>query len=221
MKSMMRIAVYPASGLVLFLLSLVIILAIRGKLNAEVMQRLRIVGSAANRQQETDEDESVPTVATMRYFSSEELTDMLKEARTTKEKAEAEAAKLSQREKRVALLIKDLQKEKQELLKMRGEADVRLEELKKAEAEISKRTIEIEKAEAAGLRRSAAIHEAMDAKKAAAAIATLDLTQGAKLLSFIQEKKAARILQEMTPEGASALLSLVKKVSADTGKEND
>ena len=220
MKSMMKIAVYLASGLVLFVLSLVIILASRGGLNAEALQRLPIVGGATNTEQGTGEDEPVPTVATMRYFSSEELSDMLKEARTTKERAEAEAAKLSQREKRVALLIKDLQKEKQELLKMRGKVDVRLEELKKTEAEISRRTIEIEKAEAAGLQRSAAIHEAMDPKKAAAAIA-LDLTQGAKLLSFMQEKKAARILQEMTPEGASALLSLVKKVSADTGKEND
>jgi len=146
---------------------------------------------------------------------------MLKEAGKVAEKAKAETARVLERQARIGILMKDLQKEKDELLAMRGEIDAERARLKKEEVERNQRIIEIGRLEAAGLRKSAMIHEAMDPKKAAAAIATLDAEKGAKLLAFMQEKKAARILQEMKPEAASELLGLVKRVGVDTGKEND
>jgi len=219
MKSLLKIAVYPAWGVILFVLSLVIILAARGKLNAEGLRGVPFLGGAAEGRGSRGPGGSLPTVATMRSFSSEELSGMLKEARAAKQKVEAEAARLSQQEARIGMLLRDLAKEKEEILKIRAELDVKHGELKKAQAELDKRLIEADETEIAGLRRSAAIHEAMDPKKAAAAIAALEPTHAAKLLAFVQEKKAARILQEMTPQAASALLSLVKKVSVDTGEE--
>jgi len=221
MKSLMKTVVYPISGLVLFVLSLVMILAMKGKLNAESLSGLPIVGGAAQARGRGEGGTRVPTVATMRYFSSEELSGMLKEARAAKEKAETEAAELSQRHKRIEMLMAELGDEKEELLRLRGELNAEREELNKTESALAKRMIEVDEVQAGGLKRSAAIHEAMDPKKAAAAIAALDIKEGAKLLAFIQEKKAARILEEITPEAASKLLSLVERVKADTGGDND
>ena len=218
MKSVMKLIMYPVSGLVLFVLALVIILAAKGKLNAQGLKGIPVVGGEEASDQELDT--LMPRTA-LRFFGSDELSDMLKEARDVAHKAEDETARVLERQARIEILMKDLQKEKGELIGMRGDLDAEREKLKKEEAELSLRVIAVGKAEEAGLRRSALIHEAMDPKKAAAAIATLDAEKGAKLLAHMQEKKAARILQEMKPDAASELLSLVKTVGVGLGKEND
>lgn len=214
MKSMIKMALYPLSGVIVFVVALAIILATRGKLNAEGLQRLPGIGGDVDNQDNNAAE--LPTVATMRYLSSEELSEMLKEAMALKQKAEAERARLADRETRIQAYVKDLALEKQGILKMRAEVDAKRRELKKAEGELTDRINEVSSVELAGLRRSAAIHAAMDSKKAAAAIATLDGKHAAKLFSFMEEKKAARILQEMTPEAAAELLSLLKQVKANT-----
>lgn len=219
MKSVMKLIMYPVSGLVLFVLALAIILAAKGKLNAQGLKGIPVVGGEEASGQELDT--LMPRIPALRFFGSDELSDMLKEARDVAHKAEDETARVLERQARIEILMKDLQKEKGELIRLRGDLDAEREKLKKEEAELSLRVIAVGKAEEAGLRRSALIHEGMDPKKAAAAIATLDAEKGAKLLAHMQEKKAARILQEMKPDAASELLSLVKMVGAGLGKEND
>jgi flagellar motility protein MotE (MotC chaperone) len=201
MKSAVKMVMYPASGLVLFVISLCVILGAKKGAEADAAP--------------------VPTVGTMRYLSSEELSALLREARALKQKAEAGAALLAEQEARIGMLKKELQKEKEELLQMRKELDARHGEVGKAEKALSERFTLIEKVEMAGLQRSAAIHEAMDPKKAAAALAVLDQEQAAKILALAQEKKAARILQEMTPEAAAELLWQIKRVKADLENTND
>jgi len=216
MKGLLKLMIYPAAGLVAFVAALCIFLAVNGQLNASLLKGLPIVGGQADAPAEREEP--VETVSTMRYFTSEELTAMLKETDARKKMVEAEAGKFADREKRIEMMRNDLLKEKQELLKMRSELDLERSELKRADALLGERTMEVDALEAVGLRRSAAIHESMDPKKAAAAIATLQRPNAAKLLSYIDEKKAARILQELPPESASELLSLLRQVKANPEK---
>jgi len=220
MKKLLKLAIYPLSGVVVFFLALVVMLAMKGKLNAESLQRVALVGAKTDTDA-ADEPQEIPTVATMRYFSSEELSAMLKEARELKAKCEADRARLVKREERLKIFRQDLAKAKEELLAMRAELDRRRAELRKAEQALEKRVTLVKQTEAAGLRRSAMIHEAMDPKKAAAALAALDEQQAAKTLAFIQEKKAARILEEMKPEAASHLLALIQKVKSELEDTND
>lgn len=220
MKSVIKLIMYPVSGLVFFVLAFGIILAAKGRLNAQGLKGIPIVGSEEE-MSDQELETLMPRITALRFFDSAELSSMLKEARNVAQKAADETARVLDRQKRIEILMKDLQKEKDELLRMRGDLDADRAKLNEEEAGLSLRVIAIGKAEEAGLRRSALIHEAMEPKKAAAAIATLDAEKGAKLLAYIQEKKAARILQEMKPEAAAELLSLVKKVGVGLGKAND
>jgi len=213
MKGLLKMAVYPAAGLLAFVLALCIILATKGQLNASLLKKLPVVGKTPDNEPAAKE-EPVQTVSTMRYFTSEELAGMLREATALKQRTESDANAVAEREKRLEIMKADLQKERQELMNIRNQLDAARAGLKKSEDTLAEHTMEVEQLEAAGLRRSALIHESMDSKKAAAALAVLPQPNAAKLLSFMDEKKAARILQEMPPESASELLSLLKQVKA-------
>jgi flagellar motility protein MotE (MotC chaperone) len=210
MKKIIAYALYPALGLAVFVVVLAVLLASKGSLNRDSLKNVPLVGGGQKK-----EPESVPTVETMRYFSSEELTAMLREARELKQKADKESERVAKRQKRLEILRGDLQREKQELLSMRSDLEGRAAEVRAAAKALDERLLLVDRIEAAGLQRSASIHEAMDPKKTAAAISELDRDQAAKLLSFIEEKKAARILQEMEPKDSAELLSTVRRVGTE------
>jgi len=210
MKFPLKLIIYPAVGLLAFVLALCGFLAAKGKLNGSALKRVPLIGQTEVKKAEPAPP--VPTVSTMRYFSSEELTEMLKEARRLKERLAEEEANLAEREKRLDILKQDLQREKGELEKIRSDLAAQREEMKRSEASYGEKVAEIDHAEFAGLQRSAAIYEAMDSKKAAAAIGLLDRIQAAKLLSLMDEKKAARVLGEMQSRGAAELMALIKTV---------
>jgi len=216
MKKTLKIAIYPVSGLIVFVLALAVMLALKGDLDADVLRG--VPGAGKNT---PDDDGKIETVATMRYFSSEELTAMLKEARELKSKSEEQQAGLAQREQRLRICEQNIAKARLELLAMRSDLDSRKQDLRKAEKALESRVTLVDQAEAAGLRRSAMIHESMDPKKAAAALMALDADQAAGILAFVQEKKAARILQEMEPESASDLLTRIRKVKNAPENAND
>jgi len=210
MKPLLKLVIYPAVGLLAFVLALCGFLAMKGKLNASALKGLPLVGPADEKQAEPAPP--IPTLSTMRYFSSEELSDMLKETRENKKRLAEDEANLAERERRLDILKQDLQREKGELEKMRADLAAQREEMKRSEASYAEKVSEIAQAELAGLQRSATIYEAMDSKKAAAAIGMLERTQAAKLLSLMDEKKAARILGEMQSRGAAELMALIKTV---------
>ncbi|HUW30892.1 MAG TPA: hypothetical protein VM223_04715 [Planctomycetota bacterium] len=210
MKSLLKLVIYPAVGLITFVLALCVILAVNGKLNASTFKAVPLIGQSEATKQEPPPP--IPTVSTLRYFSSDELSDMLKETRRLKERLAEEEAKLADREKRLDILKADLQREKGELEQMRSDLALKREEMKQSEASYNEKVAEIQQVELAGLQRSATIYEAMDSKKAAAAIGLLDKTQAAKLLSLMDEKKAARVLGEMQSRGAAELMALIKTI---------
>jgi len=213
MKAIIGKLAYPAAGVGAFAVALVVILALTGRLGA-VLGRVPGIGGQTTAP-EPDQPKPVPTVSTLRFFSSEELASMLKEARELKQKAQGEVNRLADEERRLGMLRQELQKERDELVRMQNELDTQRGELKKKELSLGERLIVIDQAEAAGLRRSALIYEAMEGKKAAPAIGALDRPQAAKVLSFMDEKKAARVLQELQPEVAAELMSLLRQLKLD------
>ena len=213
MKSIPKMIIYPGAGLIVFALALCVILAMKGKLNSQALGGLALVG----KQEKPDEKPAEPlqTVSTMRYFSSEEISNMLKEAQQRKAQYEARLADVAEREKRLVMMREELTRERKAIDGMRAELDGRLNEVKQAESTYSASVAEVKQTEQAGLERSALIYAAMDSKKAAAAILMLEKTQAAKLLSFMDEKKAARVLGEMQPQAAAELMSTLKQVKAE------
>jgi len=218
MKSTLKIIIYPATGLIIFVLALCIILAMKGKLNADTFARLPLVGKP----EATREEKPAPpvqTVTTMRYFSSEEISDMLKETRALMLKNKEEEKMLLEREKRLDMVKQELALEKRAIRNMQTALDSKFEEMKKNEAALGDRVTEITQLELAGAQRSATIYEAMDSKKAASALTLLDKPQVAKLLSLMDEKKAAKIVGEMTPQAAAEVMSALKQVKATVEKK--
>lgn len=215
MKSILGIIIYPAAALIVFVLALCVILALKGKLNAQTFSGLPVVGTTPAAVEEKPSP-PVQTVSTLRYFSSEELSDMLKETRQRLARLKEESAAVAAREKQLVMTKEELQREKKELEQMRADLDAQRLEMKRAEIAYSESVAEIKQAELAGLERSALIYAAMDSKKAAAAMCLLDKTQAAKLLAFMDEKKAARVLGEMQPQAAAELMSMLKQVKAES-----
>jgi len=211
MKLLSGKAGYAAVAVVIFPVALAVMLAAKGKLN---VKDLPLIGDGQRGKPETE----IATIATMKHFSSEELSALLKEAERRNESLEAESRRLAEIEGRLAIYKQEIEREKQELLKIRSEIEQRHADVRKAERELALNVLQVEQAELAGLHRSAAIYESMEPAKAAAALALLDTGQAARLLSFIDEKRAARLIQEMPPEKAAELMNDVGRVRTTTGE---
>jgi len=212
MKILSGKAVYAAAAVAIFAVALAVMLVAGGGIN---VQDLPLIRDGRQAEAETE----IPTIATMRHFSSEELSALLKEAERRNEALEAEARRLAQTEGRLAIYKQEIEREKQELLKLRGEIEQTQGELSKAQRELAQKVSIVEQSEIEALRRSASIYESMEPARAAAALALLETAQAARLLSFIDEKRAARLVQEMAPEKAAELMKAVGRVVTAAGGE--
>jgi len=145
------------------------------------------------------------------------LEDLAKELRARMEEYERKSTRLEEREKRVVQAEQELQRRAKELETLRMELVGPLTRLKDAMAELDRKSVQVDKDEKVNLQRIAATFEKMDAVRGSGILAGMcannQVEDVVKILAYMSERGAGKVLAEMTDQAMAAkLTALWKKV---------
>ena len=162
----------------------------------------------------------IGAVETMRP-KEQQLQELVQEMRLKSREYRTKLRKLKDREKRLQIAQDLLTKEAQDLENLRLKLAARLPRLKEAKAELIQTRIRIDRAEADNLKRLAKTYEKMD-PAAGSEILTKMVTHeqeddAVKILYFMSERSAAKLLAEITDKDLAArLCEKMKKIEKES-----
>lgn len=138
------------------------------------------------------------------------LYDLIREVRQKARECEARQETLAAEEKRLALARQLVEKETQDLEKLRLQLAANVTQLKQAQADLEKTRLAIQASETANLKRTAAIYDKMDPAAASKIIEGMCTNQqeadAVKILHYMSERSVAKVLAEMTDKTLAARL---------------
>jgi flagellar motility protein MotE (MotC chaperone) len=129
-------------------------------------------------------------------------------------------ARLDEREKRLAMAEDVLRKEAQDLDNYRVQLVAPLTRVKEAQAELEKLQLKIAAEQKVNLKKTAAIYEKMESAAAANILKTMSDNRqeddAVKILHFMSERSAAKVLGELTDKALAARLTeKLKRISEE------
>jgi flagellar motility protein MotE (MotC chaperone) len=141
----------------------------------------------------------------------QQLDSLVKELRHKLEDCRRRQEELDQREGRLQLAQESLQKRSEELEAIQLKLVTPLTALKEAQADFKRQQVVVALQEKTNLKRTAAIYEKMDPAKCARILS--DMCSGsqeddaAKILHFMSERGAAKLMAEISDKGLAASLT--------------
>jgi len=169
------------------------------------------------------EGEAVPTVAELHPMPAIEISELIQNLHDA-QKAYAERRKeLDQQEERLRALQTDLQRERDLLDGLMGSLAARQTDVEARRKAFEAEVILAKAEERKRLTKLARIYEAQSPEAAAAELEALDKSAkgslAAKILSEMQEKKAAPIFDAMKPNAALALKEQISAIRYQVAEE--
>jgi len=146
---------------------------------------------------------------------AQQLDSLVRELRFKIEDYNRRERALLQRERRLEMTQKVLEQQVQEIDGLRIELTAAIGPLKDAQADLESTRIHVSRQEEEKFRRLAAIYDKMDAMQASQTIAEMcqssQIEDAVKLLLYMGERQAAKVLAEMPDKALAARLSLLMK----------
>jgi flagellar motility protein MotE (MotC chaperone) len=202
-------------GAAVFVTVVLGMLAAKGKLNAEGLAPLAeapLVGRLVPEPAPVEKDPDAEGVTGLRPFSSQEIAELMESLRTQETEYRSRIARLEERERHLKLLRDDVEAEKSVIDEQRVYLTDRSQELAERERALREELILVDRREEGALKKMASAYQAMDAANAAEVFKTLESETAVKLLSYMQERNVAKILENVDPQLAAQLTDRVKNV---------
>ncbi len=141
----------------------------------------------------------------------QQLDSLVKELRHKLEDYRHRQEELDQREARLQLAQESLQKRSEDLEAIQLKLVAPLSALKEAQADFKRQQVQVAAQEKANLKKAAAIYEKMDPVKSAKILGDMcggsQVDDAAKILHFMSERGAAKLMSEITDKGLAASLT--------------
>jgi flagellar motility protein MotE (MotC chaperone) len=141
----------------------------------------------------------------------QQLDSLVKELHQKIEDCRRHQEELDQRETRVQLAQESLQKRSEELEALQLKLVAPLTALKDAQADFKRQQVLVATQEKVNLKRTAAIYEKMEPAKCAKILTDMCVgsqeEDAAKILHFMSERAAAKLMGEITDKGLAASLT--------------
>jgi flagellar motility protein MotE (MotC chaperone) len=145
----------------------------------------------------------------------QQLDSLVKELHQKLEDCRRHQEELDQREARVQLAQESLQKRSEELEALQLKLVAPLTALKEAQADFKRQQVLVATQEKVNLKHTAAIYEKMEPAKCAKILTDMCVgaqeEDAAKILHFMSERAAAKLLAEITDKGLAANLTQMLK----------
>ena len=155
---------------------------------------------------------SIPSDALVPESAKEQqFDDLVKELRRKLEECRKRQDDLDQREQHMRIANESFKKRAEELEALRLQLMAQLPTLKDAQAELQRNRVLVSQQEKTNIKRTAAIYDKMEPTKGARII--MDMCGGsqeedaAKILHFMTERGAAKLLAEVADKGLAARLT--------------
>lgn len=149
----------------------------------------------------------------LKPFSNSDMAKFLAEIETHKKEYEKKKESLTWKEKMLQSMEANLEAEKKELVALRHELTEIIKLASEKNAELEKGVISFEQSEAKNLKKLAEVYGGMKPDKAAAIIKEMDDDTAVKLLSTMNGRDSAKILQAIEPDRAVKLSEKIRVVS--------
>jgi flagellar motility protein MotE (MotC chaperone) len=141
---------------------------------------------------------------------------LIKELRSRLEQVKLRERKLEEREQRVRITEVKLKNIAQELESLRVKLVAPLDRLKQAKKDLDDSRVQIQQAEAANLRVAAAIYDKMSAEESGPIFESMvqnrQLDDAVKILRFMSERTAAKMLGQLSEDTARELMDGLKRL---------
>jgi flagellar motility protein MotE (MotC chaperone) len=187
----------PGVALLAFLATAAIALAVQGRLNSKAFDAFRKPEARPAEQADQTIPQEPAPVTPLRQLRIAELDQLVHEAKKATDLLAQRTRQLDQQEDRIKTYRQEINAEKQTLDRLRADLELREAELKKREDGLTKKLVEIEQTETESLRKYALVYASMDPARAATSLLLLDGLDAAKILFYMQEKKSAKIFEEI------------------------
>jgi flagellar motility protein MotE (MotC chaperone) len=138
------------------------------------------------------------------------LDDLARELRQKIQDFQRKEMRLGDQEKRIKIALEQLEKQAKELDNLRMQLVAPLARLKEAQAELDRNRVQVSLDEKTNLKRTAAIYEKMDATAGGKILESMCQNKqeddAAKILVYMAERSAAKLLAEITDKTVVAKL---------------
>lgn len=166
---------------------------------------------------------AVPSEAEQGFRIEEKhLYDLVKEVRQKVADCQKREQELAEEEKRLQMSRGLLAKEAQDLETLRLQLTASVTRLKEAQAKSDKSRILIEREEAVNLKRVAAMYDKMDSAAGGRILEGMCTNQqeadAVKILRYMSERSAAKVLAEITDKGVAGRLTEQLKRTREQGE---
>ncbi len=148
-------------------------------------------------------------------LSSNEIAKLLKELEVEKAEYEKKKEMLDFREKVQDALCADLETERRQLDALKQELNKILDSITTQKVELKKGSVQFDETESKNLKRLATVYGGMKPEKAAMIIKEMDEDTAVKLLTMMDGKSSARILETFEPGLAVKLSEKLKLLKTD------
>jgi len=140
-----------------------------------------------------------------------QLNGLVKELRFERQRLRAKAEQLANREKQIEMVMEDLNRRAEELETLRLKLLSPLNSLKEARAELERTRVRIRLEETANLKKMAKSYDVMDSEGGSKILAEMcsggQEDDAVKLLYYMKERSAAKILAAFTDQALAARLT--------------
>ncbi|MHC4716381.1 MAG: hypothetical protein ACYS5V_05380 [Planctomycetota bacterium] len=150
-----------------------------------------------------------------------QLTELVKELQFERRRLRKKTEELSTREKQIGIVMEDLNRQAEELETLRLKLLGPLDRLKEARAELERTRVRIAREEMANLRKMAKSYDVMDAADGSKILGEMcsagQEDDAVKLLYYMKERSAAKMLTQFTDKAVAARLSQkLKRISKES-----
>jgi len=219
-------------GAVMFLVSTVGLLAVRGMLNREGLSRLHrlpVVGTLFPEPMPEPEAAAQPPKSTasapasamgqggMKPLSAGEIARLIAEAEKLRDEYKRRKETLHDLERRLESLSLDLDRKREDVEEAKQAVEKGWAKLREAQKELEKDKVVFGEAEKKNLKKMGKVYESMQPTRAALAMKSMDEATVVKLLFVMSERSAGKVLSEIEPETAAALSEKMRRLREQGG----
>lgn len=166
---------------------------------------------------------TLPRVILPSPFSTEESAQLFEELEATRSEMRGRLAAAKQQEADLQLIRSDLNRRWDELDRREQELEERAKAIFAEQSDLASRTVQLQEAERENLSNFARKIEKMKAQAAAGLLQQKDAAEAAKILSFVKDREAAKIMEQLPPEFLSQIaakaIGILRPNMPDIGAE--
>jgi flagellar motility protein MotE (MotC chaperone) len=148
---------------------------------------------------------TLPRVNLPSPFSTEESAQLFEELEATRSELRGRIAAVKQQEADLQLVRSDLNRRWDELDRREQELEERAKAIVAEQSDLASRSVQLQEAERENLSNFAKKIEKMKAQAAAGLLQQKDAAEAAKILSFVKDREAAKIMEQLPPEFLSQI----------------